>query len=190
MSFVLARNWWSLVIRGIVAVLLGIIAFTWPGVTLRALVLLFAAYALIDGVVNIMGAVRAVEVHERWAALLFGGVISILAAIVAIFWPGITALALVYVIAAWAIITGIAEIAAAIRLRKHITNEWLLGLAGVVSILFGVAIAAMPVVGALVVAMWFGAYAFIFGIVLIALGIRLRNWTHHIPGSAAPMPAR
>jgi uncharacterized membrane protein HdeD (DUF308 family) len=190
MSFVLARNWWSLVIRGIIGVLVGIIAFTWPGVTFGALILLFAAYALIDGVVNIAGAARAAGAHERWGALLFEGIIGILAGVVTVFWPAITAFALVFVIAIWAIITGIAEIAAAVRLRKHISGEWLLGLAGVLSILFGVFIAARPLAGALVLALWFGAYAFIFGAVLIALGFRLRSWTHHIPGSAAPMPAR
>jgi len=192
MSFVLARNWWSLVIRGIIGVLVGIIAFTWPGVTFRALLLIFAAYVLIDGVVDIIGSVRAAEVGERWGALLFEGIIGILAGLVTIFWPAITAFALVFVIAAWAIITGIAEIAAAIRLRQHITGEWLLGLAGVISVLFGVFMLARPLAGALVVALWFGAYVFIFGVVLIALGFRLRGWDHHhhIPGSAAPMPAR
>ncbi len=190
MTFVLARNWWSLVVRGIIGVVLGVIAFAWPGVTIGALVLLFGAYALIDGVVNIVGAVRAVESHERWGVLLLEGVVGILAAVVTVFWPAITLFALVYVIAAWAIITGVAEITAAVRLRKHISGEWLLGLAGVLSMLFGVLMAALPVVGALVVALWFGAYTFIFGVVLIALGFRLRHWTHHIPGDTAPMPAR
>jgi uncharacterized membrane protein HdeD (DUF308 family) len=192
MSFVLARNWWSLVIRGIIGILAGIIAFTWPGVTFRALLLLFAAYVLIDGVVDIIGAVRAADAGERWGALLFEGIVGILAAVVTIFWPAITAFALVFVIAAWAIITGIAEIAAAVRLRQHVSGEWLLGLAGVISVLFGVFMLARPLAGALVLALWFGAYAFIFGVVMIALGFRLRDWEHHhhIPGSAAPMPAR
>jgi len=188
MALVLARNWWSLVIRGILGILLGILAFAWPGVTVRALVLLFGAYALIDGIVNLAGAVRAVGAHERWGALLLEGIIGIAAALVTIFWPAITALALVYVIAAWAIITGIAEIAAAIRLRRHVAGEWLLGIAGVLSIIFGLIIAAVPLVGAVVMAIWFGAYAFIFGLVLLALGLRLRRWHHRMPGSSVPLP--
>jgi uncharacterized membrane protein HdeD (DUF308 family) len=189
MLFVLARNWWSLVIRGIIGILLGIVAFAWPGVTLAALVLIFGAYALIDGIVNIVGAVRAVGAHERWGALLFEGVVGILAAVVTIFWPAITAFALVYIMAAWAIITGVAEIAAAIRLRRHISGEWLLGLAGVLSVIFGVIIAALPAIGALVLALWFGIYAFVFGVVLLSLGLRLRHWSPHIPGSSMPIPA-
>ena len=189
MAFVLARNWWSLVIRGILGILLGIVSFAWPGITLRALVLLFGAYALIDGVVNIAGAIRAAGAHERWGALLFEGIVVILAAVATVLWPGITVLALVYIIAGWAFITGIAEIAAAIRLRKHIHGEWLLALAGVVSVLFGVVIATMPVFGALVIATWFGAYALVFGVMLIALGFRLRHWSHGVDGSSEPLPA-
>ena len=190
MNFALARNWWSLVIRGILGILLGIAAFAWPGITLGALVLLFGAWALLNGIMCLVGAVRAAEARERWGALLLEGVFSILAAGATVLRPGLTALALVYIIAAWAIFTGIAEIGAAIRLRKHISNEWLLGLGGVVSILFGVMIAASPVVGALVIAVWLGAYAFIFGLVLLALGIRLRHWSHGhgIPGPSIPLP--
>jgi uncharacterized membrane protein HdeD (DUF308 family) len=102
MMFVLARNWWSLVIRGIVGILLGIVAFIWPGVTLGALILLFGAYAFLDGIVNIAGAVRAAGADERWGVLLLEGIIGILAAMATIFWPAITALVLVYIIAAWA----------------------------------------------------------------------------------------
>jgi len=189
MSFVLARNWWSLVIRGIVGIVLGILAFAWPHITLGAIVLLFGAYAFIDGIVDLVGAVRAASANERWGALLFEGIVGVLAGIVTFFWPAITALALVYIIAFWAIITGIAEIAAAIRLRRHVAGEWLLGLAGALSIIFGVLIAASPAVGAFVIALWFGAYAFIFGVILVALGFRLRNWTHHHPYAPYPLPA-
>jgi uncharacterized membrane protein HdeD (DUF308 family) len=188
MTFALARNWWSLVIRGIVCIALGILAFARPGITLGALVLLFGAYAFINGVVSFVGAMRAAGTGERWGALLLEAVLCILAAAAAILWPALTAVALVFIIAAWAILTGVAEIAAAVRMRRHIRNEWLLGLAGVVSILFGVAIAAAPIVGAVVIAVWFGVYAFIFGFVLLALGIRLRHWTHGVPGTSMPLP--
>jgi uncharacterized membrane protein HdeD (DUF308 family) len=189
MTFLLARNWWSLVIRGIVGILLGILAFVWPGVTLAVLVTLFGMYALIDGVVSIVGAVRAAGARERWGALLLEGIVGLLAAAVTFAWPGITALALVYIIAAWAVITGILEIAAAIRLRQHISGEWLLAIAGALSIVFGVIIAAAPLVGALVIAVWFGMYAFIFGVMLLTLGLRLRSWMHHLPHSPFPVPA-
>jgi uncharacterized membrane protein HdeD (DUF308 family) len=191
MRVILARNWWSLVIRGIVAIIFGILTFVWPGITVTALVFLFAGYALVDGVVSLAGAVRAAEAHDRWGALLLEGIVGIAAAIATILWPGITALSLVYVIAAWAIITGVAEIAAAVRLRKHIHGEWLLALAGILSILFGVFVVAMPIAGALVIAIWIGAYALVFGVTLVALGFRLRSWLRgpHETGSPMPLPA-
>jgi uncharacterized membrane protein HdeD (DUF308 family) len=188
MNFALARNWWSLVIRGIVGILLGIVAFTRPGITIGALVLLFGAYALIDGVVSFAGAVRAAGIQERWGVLLFEGVVGILAGVAAFVWPAITALVLVYIIAFWAIIHGIAEIAAAVRLRKYISGEWLFGLAGVVSILFGVIMAASPMLGALMIAVWFGVFAFIFGVIMLTLGFKLRHWHHGLPGSSMPLP--
>ena len=190
MHIVLVRNWWSLVLRGLVAVLIGIVTFIWPGITLTALVLLFGAYALIDGVLSLAGAVRAAEAHERWGVLVLEGIAGILAALVTLFWPAITALVLVYIIAVWAIITGIAEISAAVRLRKHVSGEWVLGALGVASLLFGILIALVPVAGALVITFWFGAYAIIFGALLLALGFRLRHWgrTPHARTSI-PLPA-
>ncbi len=118
MKILIAKNWWSLVLRGLAAIVLGLITIVWPGITLGALVLLFGAYALIDGLLSLAGAVRAAENHERWGALLFEGLAGIAAGIVTFAWPAITALTLVYVIAAWALITGVFEIAAAVRLRK------------------------------------------------------------------------
>jgi uncharacterized membrane protein HdeD (DUF308 family) len=177
MSVSLAHNWWSLLLRGAVAILLGLLIFIHPVATVFALVLLFSAYALVDGVVALFGAVRAIRSHERWGALLLEGIAGIGAAIVTWAWPHITALVLVWVIAAWAIMTGIFEIVAAIRLRKHIQGEWLLALAGVVSIVFGVVVIGEPLAGALVVALTVGAYACVFGMVMIALGLRLRSWS-------------
>jgi uncharacterized membrane protein HdeD (DUF308 family) len=149
---------------------------------------LFGGYALLDGALSLAGALRAAQAHERWGALLIEGLVGILAAFVTILWPAITALALVFVIASWAIITGIAEIAAAVRLRRHIHGEWLLAVAGVLSVLFGVFIAAMPVAGALVIALWVGAYMLVFGVTLVALGLRLRSWSRGAP-AGAPIPA-
>jgi uncharacterized membrane protein HdeD (DUF308 family) len=190
MKLVLAENWWSLAIRGLVALIVGAIAFVWPGITLAALVILFGAYALIDGVVSLAGAWRASRAHERWGVLLLEGIAGIVAAVIAILWPGITAYALVVLIAAWALVTGAFEIAAAVRLRKHISGEWLLALSGVVSILFGFLIIAFPLAGALAIAYMVGIYAFVFGLLLLALGFRLRSWSkglHPTPASTQPM---
>ncbi len=181
----IAKNWWSLALRGLVAILLGILTFALPGITVSALVLLFGAYALVDGILNLAGAWRRSRLHERWGALLIEGLVGVIVAIITFAWPAITAFALVIVIATWAIVTGIFEITAAFRLRKHIAGEWLLALIGVVSILFGALLLAAPLTGALVIALWFGGYAVVFGILLLALAFRLRSWTKNSPLSAA-----
>ena len=187
----LARNWWSLVIRGVVAILLGVVTFAWPAITLGALVILFGAYSLVDGVFSLIGAVRAVRSHERWGALVLEGVAGLIAAGVTLFWPAITALALVYVIAAWALVTGAFEIAAAVRLRQHVSGELLLVLSGIASILFGVVAIIIPLAGALAVALIVGIYMLVFGTLLIALGFRLRIWTRAAhAGTEMPLPAQ
>jgi uncharacterized membrane protein HdeD (DUF308 family) len=182
MTVILAKNWWSLVIRGVAAILLGVITFIWPGITLGALVLLFGFYALIDGLVSLAGAVRAAGAHERWGALLIEGLAGIAAGIITFAWPSITALSLVYVIAAWALVTGVFEIVAAARLRKYIEGEWLLALSGLASLVLGVVMIALPLAGALAIAYWIGIYAFIFGVLLVALGFRLRSWVKVFTG--------
>jgi uncharacterized membrane protein HdeD (DUF308 family) len=178
------------VIRGIAGIALGILTFVWPGITLVALVLLFGAYSLIDGVMSLIGAVRAAEAHERWGVLVLEGLVGIAAAAITVLWPAITAIALVYVIAAWAVITGALEIGAGIRLRKVISGEWLLIVGGIASVLFGFLLIMAPVIGAVVIALWVGAYAFIFGVLLVALGFKLRSWGHDLmAGGALPLPA-
>jgi uncharacterized membrane protein HdeD (DUF308 family) len=167
----LARYWWVMALRGLLAVLFGLAAFFWPGITLVALVFLFGAYALVDGVLAIVSAFRGGE----WWPLLLEGVIGIAAGVAAFVWPGITALALLYVIAVWAIVTGVLEVVAAIRLRREIENEWLLGLGGALSILLGVIMVAVPGAGALGLVWAIGAYALLFGAMLIVLGFRLRG---------------
>jgi uncharacterized membrane protein HdeD (DUF308 family) len=172
---VLSRNWWALVVRGIVAVIFGLCAIILPGLTVTALVLLFGAYVLVDGVFMIVAAFAGGErTRHRWL-LLFEGIVSIIAGILTFAWPGITTLVLLYFIAAWAIITGVAEVMAAVRLRREIANEWLLGLAGIASILFGVFAFIYPRSGALSLIWIIGIYALIFGILLILLGLRLHN---------------
>ena len=191
MRLLLVTSWWSLVLRGIVALIVALITFAWPGITLGALVLLFGAYALVDGIVAFAGAWRAREADERWGSLLIEGVAGIITAAITALWPDITALALVYIIAAWAFATGVLELVAAIRLRKHISREWLLALSGFASVIFGVLLVVYPLAGAVAVALWFGVYSFIFGSLLIALGIRLRMAAKSF-GLATPvsMPSR
>lgn len=188
-DMLIAHNWWSLALRGLLGILVGIFTFVWPGITLESLVLVFGFYAFLDGVFNLAGAWRHSRTHERWGALLFEGIIGIGAGIVTFAWPAITAFTLVIMIAVWAIVTGTFEIAAAFRLRKHISGEWLLGLLGVISIAFGVLVIAAPLAGALVLALWFGAYAFVFGVLLIALAFRLRHWNNTATSPlSAPLP--
>ena len=173
----LARNWWALALRGLVAVLFGLLTFLLPGITLVTLVLLFGAYALADGVFNLIAFFRVASHH--WAFLI-EGVIGIIAGILTFVWSGITAIVLLYLIAFWAIFTGVFEIIAGVRLRKAITNEWLLILMGVLSLLFGVLILFAPVVGALAIVLWIGAYALVFGVILLVLAFRLRSHRHLI----------
>jgi uncharacterized membrane protein HdeD (DUF308 family) len=186
MTFVLAENWWSLLIRGLVGIIFAFLTFVWPAITLGAVVLLFGAYALIDGVVSIMGARKAARSHDRWGVLVLEGVAGIAAAAITVLWPSITAFALVYIIAAWMLVTGFFEIAAAIRLRKHISGEWLLAVSGIASILFGVLMIGFPLVGALAIAYMVGFYCLTFGMLMIALGFRLRGFSKSVPGTISP----
>ena len=167
---------------------LGVLAFALPGLTLLGLVTLFGIYSIADGVFNIIGAFRAEHQQPRWWVLLIEGVVSIAAGVVAFVMPGLTALAILYLIAAWAVVTGVLEIAAAIRLRRHIRGEWLMALAGLLSVVFGVLIAIRPGVGALAIVWWIGAYAIAFGALLIALGIRVRQFVHSVEPGTAPPP--
>jgi len=176
MRIILAKNWWSLLLRGIAAIAFAVITVISPGITVGALVLLFGAYALVDGILSIVGAVRAARAHERWGVLVLEGVAGIAASAVTVVLPIATTLALVAVAAAWALITGALEIVAAIKLRRLIANEWLLALSGVVSLIAGAVLIAMPFVGAIAIALVIGVYAFVFGCLLIALAFRLRKW--------------
>jgi uncharacterized membrane protein HdeD (DUF308 family) len=168
-----AGNWWALLLRGIAAVLFGLAALFWPGLTLFVLVIFFGAYALVDGIFAITAGIRG-SGGRRWL-LLAEGVLGVLAGLVAFFWPDITALVLLYVIAAWAIFTGILKVVLAISLRREIENEWLMILSGVLSVVFGVILAVLPGVGLLSLVWLVGIYAVIFGVALIVLGFRVRG---------------
>lgn len=185
MNTLLVRNWWALVLRGVVAVVFGLIAFVMPGVTLAVLVLLFGAYAVVDGIFAIIAGMRAAGRHERWWPLALEGVLDIIAGVIAFVVPLATALAVLYLVAFWAVLTGILRIVAALRLRKEIQGEWLLILSGILAIIFGVILVARPAVGLVTLVWLIGAYAIIIGIALIALGFWLRGHRGHAGATRA-----
>ena len=176
----LARNWWAPVVRGVAGIVFGVLTFFMPIASLAALVLLFGVYALVDGIFNVAAAVTGRTGGRPWWALLLAGLLGIVAGLVTFFMPGLTALTLAYVIAGWAIAIGVLEIVAAVRLRRVITNEWWLGISGALAIVFGVFMMLAPGAGALAMVLWIGAYAFVYGITLLALGVRLRGRRHDI----------
>jgi uncharacterized membrane protein HdeD (DUF308 family) len=187
----LAQRWWTFVLRGIAAIAFGVLTFIWPGVSILSLVLLFGAYAIVNGAFNLALAARGPAGEDRWGSMVFEGAASIVAGVLTIIWPGISALVLLFLIAAWAIVTGVAQVVSAIRLRKHIRNEWLLGVMGVLSVVFGVLLMIFPGAGALAVVIWIGAYAVVIGALMIALGIKLRQ--RSVPARRVPtggIPAR
>jgi len=176
----LIRNWWVVALRGVFAIVFGILAFLWPAIALVTLVLLFGIYALADGICAVITAVTHRIGVPRWWGL-FAGIISIIAGILVFTWPGITAMALLYLIAAWAIVTGIFEIFAAVELRRELSHEWLLILSGIVSVAFGVLVTANPGAGALSIIWLISLYAVIMGVLLVVLGIRLHSWATRFP---------
>lgn len=171
----LARRWWLILLRGISAIVFGVLAFVWPGITLIALTLLYGVYVLVDGVLAIAAALTGGAPAPRWW-LAVTGLLGIAAGLLALMWPGITAFVLLLFIAGWAIATGVMQIIGAIRLRKEIDNEWLLVAAGVLSVLFGIVLIVQPGVGALATIYVIGAYAIAFGILLVILALRLRRY--------------
>jgi uncharacterized membrane protein HdeD (DUF308 family) len=164
------------VLRGIASIVFGVLTFFQPGITLATLVLMFGAYSLADGVFTIVWAIANRHGEPSWVSLVIGGLLGIAAGIVTFFSPAITAVALLMIIAAWAIAIGVTTIVAAIQLRKEITGEWRLVLSGLLSVALGVILVAAPGVGALAMVLWIGGYAIASGILQIALGFRLKSW--------------
>jgi uncharacterized membrane protein HdeD (DUF308 family) len=181
---------WPLFARGLAAVLFGVLTFFVPGLSLLALIYLFGAYALVDGVLNVVAATRTSgRPGATWWELLLEGLFGIAAGLLAFFLPGLTAIALLYLIAGWALVTGGLEIAAAIRLRKVIQNEWWLALRGVLSIGLGILLALYPGPGAVALVLWIGAFALAFGVMLILLSFRIRSWWEEWLGHNRPAHA-
>jgi uncharacterized membrane protein HdeD (DUF308 family) len=183
---VLTRSWRALALRGVAAITFGVVAWLWPGITLSTLIILFGAYALVDGVFSIFSLLTTRDRPTRWPWFLLQGVLSILVGIGAIVWPDLTALALLYVIAAWAIVTGVMQIAAAIELRREIQGEFWLGLGGLAAVIFGILAFIFPGDGALALTWLIGTYAIIFGIAELLLAFELRGRAHQVQQTLRP----
>ena len=171
----LARNWGSLVLRGVAGIVFGLILLINPRVSLTLLVYFFGAWALVDGLFAIFASLANRGEEPRWVALLLAGIAGVLIGVMTFFWPGVTAVVLLFLIGVWAIAVGIGEIVAALRLRKLIDGEWILLLAGLVSVAFGVLLLFFPGAGALAMIAWIAAAAIVLGILRVGLGLRLRK---------------
>jgi len=177
MVHALAKNWWMLLLRGVAAIIFGVLTFAWPGMTLLTLIMFYCAFALIDGVLAIVAAITGGAPAPRWW-LAIVGLLGIATGLVVFMMPGLTALVLLYFIAGWAIATGVFQIIGAIRLRKEIDDEWYLILGGVVSVLFGIGVMMAPGAGALALLWVIGIYAVVIGVIMVALAFRLRKLAH------------
>lgn len=181
-----ARHWWILTIRGVLAILFGLLAWIWPGITLLVLVILFGAYALVDGIFAIGAAIRGGAGRSRkW--LVVTGVAGIVAGLVTLTWPGVTALVLLLLIAWWAVLTGIFEIVAGIRLRQQIEGEWIYIVSGVISVIFGIMLFVWPVSGALAVIWIIGFFSILFGLAMIVASLRLRRLADLLAGRSGQL---
>jgi len=177
LTTLLSRNWWALLLRGLAAIAFGALTWVLPAISLATLLLLFGAYAMADGILGTWTAIRGRKEHEDWWVLLLWALIGIGIGLLTFIAPGITALALLFYIAIWAIATGVLQIVAAIRLRKEIRGEWLLILAGLASVLFGGLLVIQPGVGALALLWLIATYAVIFGVLLVVLAFKVRSFT-------------
>jgi uncharacterized membrane protein HdeD (DUF308 family) len=181
----LVQNWWLFLSRGILGIVFGCLALIFPGPTMLSLVLLFSAYMLVDGVFAIISAVRAIRRKEdRWGLLIFGGLLNIAVGIMAFLWPGLTVVAFVWLIAAWAIVSGGLMTAAGFRLNiDH--GRWWLVLGGLLSVAYGALLIIAPLIGAIVLTWWLGAYAIAFGVALVIFSFKLRSRQHELASPTA-----
>lgn len=175
-----SRIWWSLALRGVLAILFGIVAFFYTGQTLLALIFVFGVFAVLSGISSLVAAVRSGEAHQRWGWLATSGILSIAAGIVAFVWPGITALAFVYLIAAWAIVTGGFEVAFALAMPDTLAHPWLAGLSGALSVVFGLLLAVWPQAGAVTLTWLVGIYAIVYGAAMLYYAYRLQFFSRGV----------
>ena len=189
MHRILEQNWWVIALRGVLGLLFGLVALFFPGVTILSLVLLFSAYMLVDGAFSIAGAIRAMGRNERWGWLMLNGIWSILTAIVAFLWPGLTAIVFVLIIAAWSVVSGALMLTAAYRMRSGArTRGWLI-FGGILSVLFGVLLVIAPLIGAIVLTWWIGAYVLVLSIFMLVVAFNLRSRATRSGGSEGPRTA-
>jgi uncharacterized membrane protein HdeD (DUF308 family) len=172
MSEALSESWWSVGLRGILGILFGLICLLTPGLAVEVFVILFAAYMLVDGVFAIAAGIKAARNGERWGLLILEGIVDLAAGLVAVLWPAITLVALIWIIAVWAIVSGALMLGAAFTLNLD-HGRWWLALGGIASIIFGILLVIEPLIGAVVLTMWIGAYALVFGIFLLILAFQL-----------------
>jgi uncharacterized membrane protein HdeD (DUF308 family) len=184
MNAMMVENWWVLALRGLLAIAFGISTFVVPVAAVLSLVLVFAAYSLADGVLGIVAAIRGARRGQQWGWLVFGGIMSILAGAAALFWPHITVLLFVTLIAFWAVFSGVGMLVAAFQLKTN-HGRWWLVFGGIASIIYGGLLLVSPLIGALVLTWWLGAYALILGATLIVLAFRLRSHRGESPGHTA-----
>jgi uncharacterized membrane protein HdeD (DUF308 family) len=188
MCALLAQNWWAVALRGAFAILFGLVALFLTGPTILSLVLFFSAYMLVDGIFGIVAAVRAARRGERWGLLIFEGILNIGVGVIAYLMPGLTVIAFVLLLAAWSLVSGGVMLGAAFRLsQRH--GRWWMALAGIVSIIFGILLAVAPLMGAVVLTWWIGAYALAFGVALLVLAFQLRARKDESPRATAPQAA-
>jgi uncharacterized membrane protein HdeD (DUF308 family) len=185
MSAALAQNWWAIALRGAFAILFGLVALLLPEVTMLALVLLFAAYMLLDGIFAIIAGVRAARRHDRWGWLIFEGAVDLIAGVIAVVWPFVTIVAFVFLLGAWAIVSGVLLFGASFRLHMG-HGSWLMALAGAISVIWGVLAILWPLTGALALTWLLAAYALFFGGALLFLAFRLRSRRHAAPPGMFP----
>jgi uncharacterized membrane protein HdeD (DUF308 family) len=173
---ILARNWWLMLLRGLVAIGFGILVFAKPQISLEVLVYMFGIFVLVEGIVGVAVAVHARNLLDSWGILLLWGLLGIAVGILSFIRPDVTALALVFYIALWALATGVLEIAAAIRLREVLKDEWLLILAGVASVATGLILIWRPDAGALALLWLIGSYAIVLGVLIVLFAFKIRGF--------------
>jgi uncharacterized membrane protein HdeD (DUF308 family) len=179
-----SRIWWTVALRGVLAIVFGVVALFFTGSTLLALVYVFGIYAMLNGIFAIVAAVRAGEAHLRWGWLAVAGIVGVAAGIVSLLWPGITALAVVLVVAGWAIIIGVAEIAFALSWPSTLAHPWLAALSGAVSVVYGVLLAVWPRSGAVALTWLLGIYAIVYGAMLLYYAYRLQALRQDVRSAA------